>query len=621
MSTNHRIVRPARGNTLLVATLFAALLALLHPLQARAAGPLISVVGSTVVVRPTDAMPMPNAFARISAARNEFESFQIVVQASARPITNFRVRANDLVGPGGAVIPARNVTLYREAYYNVSSPSRNGPAGPWPDALIPDVDPFYGEQRNAFENHTVPAGGRVVVWVDVFVPETTTPGRYTGTLALSGSDLPSDAAVTVELTVRSFAIPSTSSLENAFFTQYVRFSSICTAHTGSSNCNGDATQQWGLYTLYARAALENRVTISNPWPVDPSGAPTSAAQLAAFDRYTMPLITGTSPRDPAGLWTPMRLQGARLTSLHLESEYCLEACIAAWKQLAAQRGFADRMFAYGCDEPGVEHWNKRNCSTNADRARQVWPGLPVMVTTAIQTAQAYGDPSKIDIIVPLVNTLHGKAPFQGVPAGNQRAQYDAFLQNDPVAPANRLWFYTTCMSYGCREVMPGKHGDLSTGWPGYAIDAAPSEARAVGWLAFNYRVSGELYYQTTLQLDRAWASDLYEDGANGDGTLFYPGTPAQIGGVHDIPVESIRLKRLRDGREDYEYLRLLASQGPEQAAFAHAVASTLFPSLHAADTPGGRIENAREQLAARIEQRLAPPAAPSRLFLPLLSRP
>jgi Domain of unknown function (DUF4091) len=44
---------------------------------------------------------------------------------------------------------------------------------------------------------------------------------------------------------------------------------------------------------------------------------------------------------------------------------------------------------------------------------------------------------------------------------------------------------------------------------------------------------------------------------NGDGALFYPGEDAGIEG----PVESIRLKCLRDGMEDYEYLALWEQLG------------------------------------------------------------
>ncbi|MCA9861627.1 MAG: DUF4091 domain-containing protein, partial [Thermomicrobiales bacterium] len=80
-----------------------------------------------------------------------------------------------------------------------------------------------------------------------------------------------------------------------------------------------------------------------------------------------------------------------------------------------------------------------------------------------------------------------------------------------------------------------------------------------------------LYFSTTHRLQTAW-DDQCDFSGNGDGTLFYPGSacppgtgPGCIGGSTDIPIESIRLKRLRDGREDYEYLRLAAAHADTAA--------------------------------------------------------
>jgi hypothetical protein len=52
--------------------------------------------------------------------------------------------------------------------------------------------------------------------------------------------------------------------------------------------------------------------------------------------------------------------------------------------------------------------------------------------------------------------------------------------------------------------------------------------------------------------------------------LFYPGRPDRIGGQTDIPIESIRLKLIREGMEDYEYLALLAKLEGRQAADRYA---------------------------------------------------
>ncbi len=91
---------------------------------------------------------------------------------------------------------------------------------------------------------------------------------------------------------------------------------------------------------------------------------------------------------------------------------------------------------------------------------------------------------------------------------------------------------------------------------------------------------------------------------NGDGTLFYPGTPAKIGGTSHIPVASIRLKMIREGMEDYEYLKLVSDLG--DPAFAMAEAVQLFPHPYSTgEVSAASLLDARGRLARRILE-LAP---------------
>jgi hypothetical protein len=88
------------------------------------------------------------------------------------------------------------------------------------------------------------------------------------------------------------------------------------------------------------------------------------------------------------------------------------------------------------------------------------------------------------------------------------------------------------------------------------------------WLTWKYDIGGELYFNTNEAYSRKndpW-TDVHLFGGNGDGTLFYPGQPSVIGGRTHIPVESIRLKLIREGLEDYEYLALVAKQRGVKAA-------------------------------------------------------
>jgi hypothetical protein len=117
----------------------------------------------------------------------------------------------------------------------------------------------------------------------------------------------------------------------------------------------------------------------------------------------------------------------------------------------------------------------------------------------------------------------------------------------------------------------------------YCTDNAPDVmletpsvlTRGYFWLQWYYRAHQFLYYDTVeryavgkLKPAQPYFDQMSLFGGNGDGTLFYPGVPTKtgrpylqastlsIGGTNDIPVESIRLKLLREGIEDREYMEL-----------------------------------------------------------------
>ncbi len=533
--------------------------------------PRIQVFGSLVDVRPGVQPPTRAAAsgASLFAARNEFESFQIAVESDSSPLTSISVAKDGaLTGPGGARIAPANLALYREAYYNVNTPSdREGARGPWPDPLIPVRDDLYGERRDAFPA-TAPAGGDVVAWVDVYVPAQQRPGVYRGEVTVSVAGGPA-RSVPVRLRVLPFKLPSTSSLRSAFG---LDASQACEV-LGGDDCGASSAAAWAYQYMFAREALENRLTISDPTPTGEL-PPTPGAQARLFRRYALPLIEG-GRRSPIG-GPPPRLTGARLTaSAALGASYASgdspprygcaapdSPCLGRWRRLAGRDGFAGRMFIYLCDEPWVDpaqRWPvcKKAASGVADGA---WPRLPRLVTTWIQDARANRGAWAIDTITVPLEQLADKPGF--VQNGNQRPAYARFLRR----PGRSLWLYTFCDQYGCRESpTPGAYW---TGWPGYGIDQPPSQAQAMGWLAFEYGASGELYYSVDAAFGSAW-DDTYSFGGNGGGTLFYPGLPGgdaatgapAIGGRQSIPLQSMRLKRLRDGRQDYEYLLLAAERG------------------------------------------------------------
>src|SRR5581483_8863054 len=118
--------------------------------------------------------------ARLFAARNEFESFQIVLRADAAGASDVDIDISDLRASHGREISRNNITIYAERFIDLSRASASeGSAGEWPDPLVPRVDRYAGERRNAFPLTLDPARNQPV-WVEVYVPRDAPPGDYSG---------------------------------------------------------------------------------------------------------------------------------------------------------------------------------------------------------------------------------------------------------------------------------------------------------------------------------------------------------------------------------------------------------------------------------------------------------
>ena len=549
------------------------------------------VVTPNLKVRPNDRPPLAN-FVSLKAGRNEFEAFQIVLHSGQR-WDGISVRLSQpLRHPSGATIPVANVVLYRAAYYELSVPSNlEGAPGRWPDPLIPVVDTYVGERRNAFP-FELPADESRVVWVDILVPIDAAAGIYEGELAVerNGNSL---GTIPVQLVVGDFTLPSTSSLRSAFGVSY---HNICRAHTGTSTCSPTYNYLTGIEMRerYVRAALEHRFTLDEPFFEPPHVVnPEPAARLI------LPLINGTS--------NIVRLPGAKLTTIRVR-ETTGEG-LRGFLDYATANGFYDQLFFYPVDEPHERPaWVAY--SERRDLFRQTVTDVPTILTTAIQDSDEFGVTEQIDIFVPTINQLEERLNLDTPYDGYQRPKYDDWLRADP---ARELWAYQGCISHGCGACGAPTNSPIYTGWPARVIDGPAVQTRAMPWLLFSFDVSGELYFAVDEQLQTAWEPDgQCKFSGSGDGTLFYPGTPARIGGQTGIPIESIRMKLIREGMEDYEYLKLAAR---EDSDAAYRIARTLFPHAYECDQPAAKLEAARAELFEILADGVPdppPPVVPTR---------
>jgi hypothetical protein len=539
-------------------------LALLCALPARAAVQ-VWVADESEKVRPTAAAPASSAPPRIqlAAAGGECAGAQIVVRApdGVRGLT-----ASALPLQRGEK-PIVALELSRVATIELTQPSGpEGSPGEWPDALIPARDAIWKETRRAFPLDVGP-GRAQAIFVEACAPRGM-PGRYAGAVQVGwrGAKGTTRSSVPVELRVRGFDLPATPELITAFgFSGY-------SAAKGHGRPPGDGRE---LTRLYDTIALRRGITLFG----GTQDAPDHATQgdsvridWTAYDGEVAPFLDGTAL--PSGArWTAVELrEPARLTRPQRRSWR------RAWVEHFRERGWLDRLFVYVQDEPRPEDFPRVE-----ERARELREDAPE-VRRLLTTTWSDRLPS-IDLWVPLLNCLDPGAP--SCPRAAPRSSYD------------KLWWYQSCMSHGCGPLRP-RDRDAFVGWPSYMIDAPATAARAMGWLAFANRVSGELYFDVVhaYGLGDPWQSQ-WAFAGNGDGTLYYPGTPARIGGKHDVPVESLRIVQIHRGLQDHAYLSLCTRLGDPALAKAEALA--VAPSLRGWARDPRAYAAARDRLAARIE--------------------
>ncbi len=531
------------------------------PLFASAAD--VWVASATEKIRP-DAQPRQTTEARIAAARNEFEAFQVVVTGPAHGVS---ARATSLEGPG----VVDDVKLYRVDMIDLHTPSAlDGATGRWPDALVPDVDDVVGEQRNAFP-FDVAAGESRAIWVEVRVPPDAKPGSYFGKVTVKTDE--GEAQIPVALTAWDFQLPSTASLKTHFG---LSFGLIPGGHGVS--WEGDAD----IRARYAALGLDHRVSLSGVADDGHHG------DFDHFERHYAPLVDGTANT---------RLPGAKLTTVKYVGNQTSVDEHRRWAEHFRAKGWFDRLFDYTCDEPPL------TCS---------WEELPGAHAggprrrSRVQDARDDADLGRRGARRCRPDRHHGpgreldrRQAGHGDCPGDNRAKYDGFLAQ---SSQKELWLYQSCMSHGCGGTVnignPSEWDQYNTGWPTYMIDASAVRNRAMEWISFLEGATGELYWETAFAFTHdAWTNQ-WDFSGNGDGTLFYPGTPARIGGSTNIPVASIRLKMVREGMEDYEYLKLLADAGKKDVA--ERIARDLFPSAWQTEVDPAKVMAAREALAMQI---------------------
>jgi hypothetical protein len=132
--------------------------------------------------------------------------------------------------------------------------------------------------------------------------------------------------------------------------------------------------------------------------------------------------------------------------------------------------------------------------------------------------------------------------------------------------------------------------------PKWELDFAPINYRIQpGFINQSLGLTGLLYWTAEYWSGNPWANAERYRGYPGEGLLVYPGKKIGIAGV----APSMRLKYLRDGVDDYEYIELLKRCG--QGGAALAAARTVGADWSHWTTDEMQLESVRRQLGDLLQ--------------------
>jgi hypothetical protein len=530
----------------------------------------------------------------LAGARGETVAFQVMVEAGARPLEGVTVEVSELRREGGGVVGAERFARFREWYVPVTvpsaSPGGSAGTGDYPDALVPADTPGFGLPVAVPERRTQG------IWIDCAIPWDAPGGTYRGALAVSagGAAL---ARFDVRLQVHGFALPKERHLPwrigyggwelvperlgvaegSAQWLELERdlYRLVWDGHRAAPTTHyhdlRDAVQARGageaLRVDWAR--FDRRFGGYLDGSAFESGQPVNAFSLPVNLHRGWPVRLGA---DPAKLDAETLTAASRLVARHWDEK--------GWRLAHA--------FAYVADEPRPDRWASIRKACAAIHA-----GDPrIRTSVALYTELGRDARAVVRELAGSVTDWQLAGDYADLPALRERQ-----------AAGEEVGVYQGGEPYLGGEALDDDGLALTT-WP---------------WIAWRYGLDSLFLYEMTewdyARLARAgvpwakgkreiWENPLNQSWAtNGQGVLLYPGPYVGVRGV----VASIRLKEVRRGLEDYEYLWLARRAG--EGAKADAVARRLVPrALHEAG-PLGKVgerrgaweRDPRAWAAARLE--------------------
>jgi hypothetical protein len=567
---------------------------------------------------------------KLSSARNEVVSFNVVLEAATSEASNVSVKFDSLTGDNGFSIVGKPVTgdgvfdwtsrqieLFYARYAEIKGLSFFGyfkgderqipvrfqaASHQWADR--PDHNKLYPDALVPLElvnTFTISAGTNQSVWADVYVPKSAPPGVYTGSVLVSEGGVVT-RTIPVKLTVSPFTLPDSPAAktfvnvdQSDIMKRYIRPDGSYVQWSSP-----DGLKSWHILDRYFELLHRHKIgTIGE----NDCGVPGDRPCDNAIPRLNGTLFTAANGYEGPGAKTGETVYSIGTYGTWGAGTYgvapwktdqgLFNSHIDAWQSWFNTNLPNVEHFIYLADEPTSGTCSSPYC-TSISQVEQwaSWinsdpgPGHDLLSMSTYNLVPAQGQAPDLDI--PAMAGGIGGCPMNVSTCDNTTAT-QAAADDYSSTPGKRLWMYN--------DGRPGT-GTLMT-------EADGTDPRTLPWAQMKKGIQRWYYWFANVsccvnayEQALTWGGvsgfngstgETGDDGySNGNGYLVYPGTdlanPQDNYGVLG-PIASLRIKNWRRGIQDADYIAIARQIDP---VATNAIVSAAIPmALWENPAPGG----------------------------------
>ena len=491
---------------------------------------------------------------RIFGAINEMVAFQVIVEASLKPLTISKAGIGELlhkefpeygikyaapvVDP--TMYAGRPIQVFNTNYMEVkeatnaswihlpSLPSAiNNPRGWKPVQLVPENAP---SGKGGYPLVVGPSQNQPI-WFDIYITKHLLPGIYRGDVVIETSE--GDFNIPVRLEILDFSLPDENSLNAMFY--YNNYNPIL--YMGDS---------FDYDPQFHRFAHRQRVEFVHAYDIE--SASDNIGRFSGNDFIRKKGYEG--PGEKVGnIIVPRTFYG---TPTEWSNQLTARNLSDAWMEFIRDSIPDAITFLYMPDEPGPSEF-------------------PFIKTVAdnIHSNPGIGKDLKILVSHSYTEDLDGYIDIWASVPG----QLDKARVKIEQSKGKQMWFYNGGRPHA-----------------GAIINDAPAtDTRMIAWAAYKEDINTYYYWHvchwyhnsqfgpgtdSPLRKQNIWQNAItferrpqHNDWANGDGVLIYPGRelihPEEDRGI-DGPVSSVRMANFRRGMQDHLYLTMARKRGQDE---------------------------------------------------------